>query len=353
VRALVVHPRDHDLVIATHGRGVYILDDVRPLRALAAEPALAARALHVFDSPVAIQHEIAEPLGYRSTGDAMFFGENRAYGALLSFWIGGTATRANSGTNGASTEDSPRANQETNEGTPVTIEILDGSGQVIRRMDHNATRGLNRVVWDLETTGYRAPGDSVRPGNSGPQVVPGDYTVRVRTNADEASGRGTVAYDPRSTITLADRRANFEAATRLGALTERMADAASALQAVEDAVTRTLTLLGSGNDDRARALTEQAEALQARVDALDERLVGRDDHAVLPKLRAVTSAVRGWLGAPTPNHRLLAEQATSALDQAIADVNSLLDADVARFRTAVDNAGLTVFPAIQRIGGDS
>ncbi len=79
VTDLVVHPRDHDLVIATFGRGLYILDDVRPLRGLTA--AVLAEPLHLFPIPDARQHWIRA--GTHGHGADVFHGENRPYGALL------------------------------------------------------------------------------------------------------------------------------------------------------------------------------------------------------------------------------------------------------------------------------
>ena len=96
-RALVVHPRDHDLVIATHGRSAYILDDVGPLRALARDPALANRPLHVFDPPAAIRYHLWRRWMGRGSGDAMFIGENRPYGALVTYSIGSHSDRAVNG----------------------------------------------------------------------------------------------------------------------------------------------------------------------------------------------------------------------------------------------------------------
>ena len=131
-RALMVHGRDHDLVAGTHGRGAYILDDIRPLRELASDPGIADRALHAFEIPPAYQATMAEPLGYRSTGDAMFFGENRPYGALISYWSLGS-------------EDS------------VTVEIADATGDVIRTLEGTNTHGVNRLAWDLRIERFRRP----------------------------------------------------------------------------------------------------------------------------------------------------------------------------------------------------
>lgn len=131
-RALMVHGRDHDLVAGTHGRGAYILDDIRPLRELAADPGIADRALHAFEIPPAYQATMAEPLGYRSTGDAMFFGENRPYGALISYWSLGS-------------DDS------------VTVEIADATREVIRTLEGTNTHGVNRLAWDLRLERFRRP----------------------------------------------------------------------------------------------------------------------------------------------------------------------------------------------------
>ncbi|HSM62121.1 MAG TPA: hypothetical protein VK849_15040, partial [Longimicrobiales bacterium] len=86
VRDAVVHPRDGDLVIATHGRGILIVDDVRPLRALADGSVRHGQGPFMVPPPAALTVEIAEAIGYRSTGHAMQRGENRPSGALLSFW---------------------------------------------------------------------------------------------------------------------------------------------------------------------------------------------------------------------------------------------------------------------------
>ena len=87
-RDLVVHPREQDLVIGTFGRAAWILDDIRPLRELAQKgyDKVANKALHIFPAPDAYLSFLGEPNGYRSTGNGLFFGENRMQGALLSFY---------------------------------------------------------------------------------------------------------------------------------------------------------------------------------------------------------------------------------------------------------------------------
>ncbi|MBI4513898.1 MAG: hypothetical protein HY702_07285, partial [Gemmatimonadetes bacterium] len=120
VTGLLVHPRDHDLVIGTHGRAAYILDDIGALRALAAEPAIVQKPLHLFEILPAQQYRVKQVDGMRSPGDGIFRGENRPYGALLTYVV----------------------NPGSDTGK-VAIEILDGEGNVIRKMDGPAKRGVN------------------------------------------------------------------------------------------------------------------------------------------------------------------------------------------------------------------
>ncbi|MEE8583964.1 MAG: hypothetical protein V3T83_03845, partial [Acidobacteriota bacterium] len=86
---LVIHPRDHDLVIGTHGRAIFVLDDIRPLRRLAEQgPELLESPLQVLAAADAVQARRREPDGIRGPGHAIFQGENRPYGAMLTYWVG-------------------------------------------------------------------------------------------------------------------------------------------------------------------------------------------------------------------------------------------------------------------------
>lgn len=87
---MVIHPREHDLVLGTFGRSFWILDDIRPLREMAQQgvETVMDEDLHVFPIPDAHLVNIGESIGYRygKMGDALYEGENRPYGALISFY---------------------------------------------------------------------------------------------------------------------------------------------------------------------------------------------------------------------------------------------------------------------------
>ncbi len=83
---LVIQPREHDLVIGTFGRAAWVLDDIRPLRAMANGNVL-TKNLQLFTPPTAYQAAYQQPTGSRFGGDALFNGENKRSGAMISYYI--------------------------------------------------------------------------------------------------------------------------------------------------------------------------------------------------------------------------------------------------------------------------
>ncbi|MFC1791878.1 hypothetical protein ACFL0I_05405, partial [Gemmatimonadota bacterium] len=169
VRSLVIHPRDHDLVIGTHGRAIYILDDIRPLRALAETPELAASPLHLFQPPEAYLRSVSAVDGYHFAADAIFQGETRPLGALLTYWVA-----------------------EGRESDSVTVEVVSAQGDLLRSFSGPAAAGMNRVAWDLREN-TPAGGEGAGSGRyrvRAPEVLPGRYLVRVRLGQEELRGSG-------------------------------------------------------------------------------------------------------------------------------------------------------------------
>ncbi len=158
VRDLFVHPRDNDLVIGTHGRGAYVLDDVAPLQRLTAATAAAAPTL--FPLRAATRYEIWQNDG--SIGLKDWVGDNPQYGALVSYYLP-AAARAGA----------------------VTIAVKDGAGRTVRTMrDQPASAGMHRVAWDLRYDGaWQPPRDSARA----PLGASPDSARRDSARADSSS----------------------------------------------------------------------------------------------------------------------------------------------------------------------
>ncbi len=201
---LVIHPRENDLVLGTHGRGVWILDQINALQELTAE--VMASAAHLFTVGPATQIRRAGRQAH--TGDIFYRGENPPNGAIIDYWLG-----------------------EEAEPGAVSVVIEDGVGSRVATVEGTGRAGMNRVVWDLR---HRV-GDEAGPGGGGgrggggrgPLVVPGSYTARL-----QVEGAGTVAgaqpaqpfevhEDPRLNVTPATRSAWTATLLQLGELRAR------------------------------------------------------------------------------------------------------------------------------------
>jgi photosystem II stability/assembly factor-like uncharacterized protein len=122
---ILVHPRERDLAVATHGRSLYVLDDVRPLEELTAD--VLAKDVHLF--PVRPADAFYPLSGWTSSaGSAQFRGENPPAGALISFYV------------------------RRYTGDPVKISVTDARGQPVANLTGAGTPGINRVTWDLKPT---------------------------------------------------------------------------------------------------------------------------------------------------------------------------------------------------------
>jgi hypothetical protein len=355
VRGLVVHPTEGDLVIGTHGRAAYVLDDVRPLRALADHPEIANEPLHLFPIPPAIQYQMAEADGIRFTGFSMFLGDNRPYGALLSYLVGGAAPAGDS----AQGKDSLQA----------TIEVLDASGTVVRTFKRTAKHGFNRTAWDLSLDGPHRPerpGAGGAPGGAegffgggGPDALPGDYTIRVIVKSDTAVQTVTVRPDPRLPYTLADRRAKLAALQDVMHDQEIAFETQDRLRRAKSGIDEVLERLRDKSDSASKALRQDGDSLKKQLGKVQEEFSGRED---VQGIFDQPDVVMGLLGnaygmmgsswaAPSPTELTRAKQAHARLAAALDKVNPALQA-VDAYRQRAIAAGLEIFPAIETITMD-
>jgi photosystem II stability/assembly factor-like uncharacterized protein len=191
---LVVHPRDNDLVLATHGRGVWILDDVSALQQLT--PAVLGESAHLFPPRATEEIRYFNPKAHE--GDLVFHGSNPPTGAPIDFYL-----QRDSG--------------------DIAIAILDAAGAAVAKLQAPHAAGINRVVWNLRydalpsTGGDEESGGRVRPV-PGPLVLPGAYTVRLTAGGRSYDQTLQVLEDPRIQASAADRKAWTDALLAVGEL---------------------------------------------------------------------------------------------------------------------------------------
>ena len=196
VRDLVIHPRDNDLVIATHGRGIWIVDDITPLRALT--PDNLNKEVFFAGSQPATQR--IPSFGGWVTGDAAFSGPNPPNEAVITYY---QARRHIFG--------------------DLTIDVVDSAGNVVGTIPSGKRRGLSRVNWSMRLKAPRIPPAATGAGATrGPRVLPGTYTVRLTKNNNVYTMPLQVITDPRTNYSLEDRKAQLDLATKLSAMLSQM-----------------------------------------------------------------------------------------------------------------------------------
>lgn len=276
VRDLAIQPRDGDLVIATHGRGIWIVDDITPLRHLT--PELASQDAS-FVSARPVQQRI-EAQGGWANGAAAFVGDDPKEGAVITYY---QRTRHLFG--------------------KLKIEVLDESGAVIDELPASSRRGLSRVVWSM----HRAP-PHVPPavqvafaGTQGPRVPPGTYTVRMVRGEKTYETRLAVGLDRRVSWTLADRRAQYDAAMKVYALFNDEALLFGRIEGLRNQVTQAL----KGRPDK-DPLHGKLAAFDGRLDELRKLIVATKEGGAITgeeRLREHTDqlygAILSWEGPPS------------------------------------------------------
>ena len=356
VRALVVHPREHDLVIGTHGRAAFILDDVRPLRTVSNK--LFEKPLHLFEIPSTYQHPIKAATGYHFPADAMFSGESKPYGAMISYHIiPPEKDKQKITTDDLKTEDQSPDVAEKREENSVSIQILDSTNQVIRRFDGPAKKGINRVFWDLRLDGLQLPSVTGRaPGYSppGPEVLPGRYQVTIKSGTHEATQTVEVLPDPRVTIPMEERKQKFETLVAVGEQIEIVAEAVAQIRKMEKSVD---VVIESIKDNKnADALKKSADELKKKlkkvlqifVDEGGKQGIVRADN-VSRKLWYIYNSLGSSKDNPTPSQLTYWRQAEDALKKALEEQNRFFEKDVTDFQQKVKAADFTIFPAVEKL----
>jgi photosystem II stability/assembly factor-like uncharacterized protein len=330
--------RGDDLIASTQGRSFWILDDLSPLRQMAAP--IAGEDARLFRPRAASRYLTPEaPPGT---------GQNPPSGAVLYYWL-----RA-----------APKDKEE------ITLEILDASGQVVRKLtsqdekkdeggppsegddDDNAgmtklpaKAGLNRFVWDL-----RSP-DATRfkglilwaGGTRGPRVAPGAYQVRLTAGGRTLTEPLPVVGDPRLSTTAEDYQKQQELLLKIRNKLTETHDAVTRIRAVREqvkAVAGHAKAAGGGD-----AIAKAADALDKSMTAVEEALYqtknqSSQDPLNFPirlnnKLSALAGVVASADAAPTASAYAVYEDLAGRIDAELSRLGKILDADLASFNALV------------------
>jgi photosystem II stability/assembly factor-like uncharacterized protein len=287
---IAIHPRENDLILATHGRGIWIVDDITALEQL--KPEMLQEPVHVFDTRPAIEWRISQHKGV--TGNKLMAAANPPYGALIHYSL----------------------KTAVPEKEDVKITVVDKSGKTIRELKGPKAAGLQTIAWDLryeppyvlspeQANGFFFFGGGPR----GPMVDPGDYTVKVAALGQSVETKVHVEEDPRIQLAAVDRPERMKTLLQISELqkrtdkvrvaianertelTKRSPAAPPALMEKVNALNKTVALGGfrENGDDPTEyippSITQRLMRLMSGIDGYTSKITGaqREDLAALTK----------------------------------------------------------------------
>jgi len=311
VRDLAIHPRDHDLVIATHGRGIWIIDDITPLRALTAET-LAKEAAFISAKPT-VQRLPA--FGGWVNGDAAFAGDNPTDEAVITYY-----------------------QQKRHIFGDLKIEVLDQDGKLLSVVPSSKRRGLNRATWSMRLKAPRVPtaASAAFGATTGPRVLPGTYTVKMTKNNNVYTTQLQVTADPRSKATPEDRKAQFDLSMKLYNLLGDMTFAVDRINGVRLALEGQAAKLPANDPLGARLGTAstQIDALRRKIVATKEGGMITGEERLRENLADLYGNVSGYEGRPAQTQI----ERTDAIARELADVVKDFDAWLSKEMSGLNSA---------------
>ena len=339
---LVIHPREQDLVIGTFGRAAWVLDDIRPLRALAQQKEIAKKPHHLFEPPAAYQAAYQQPTGSRFGADAMYHGENRKYGAMFTYFYNAREEKEKS-------KDS------------LSLQIFDGE-RLIRTLKRKVPKetGLHRWYWNMDEKGVNRPRRKTSKSKREPAgvgVLPGTYTAVLSSATVSNEVEIEVKVDPRINPSVEGLEKQYTASKKLEALTDLAAKAV--VQLVESKVTlkdykqrieSQDSIAYKETIDKCKAsIKEITQLVDLFLGKVDKRqgIVRNPAQTVMTRISTARRYVYSRPDGITGTEELLMQHASIATNDALKQVNDFYKNNWEALQQEIESIELSAFKAVE------
>ena len=309
VRDIVVQQRESDLVLATHGRGIWIVDDITPLRKLTPE-VMAQEATFLQGKP---ERQRLPANGGWVEGSAAFTGANPPEAALITYY-----------------------QKKRHIFGKMKIEIFDAQGKLVDTLPPNSRRGISRVEWPMRLKAPRVPPAATASFEAaqGPRVLPGTYTVKMTRGTDTYTTQLTLGLDPRAKFSLEDRKLEFDAAMRAYNLLGDMSFEVDRINGARDSFTERAGRV-KGDDvfgKKLRDLAQKVDEMRKKIVATKEGGAVTGEERIREKTTELYGALLNYEGRPADYQVARIE----SLKRELGDVAAEFDAFVAKELPAVN-----------------
>ena len=358
VKDLIIHPREHDLIIGTFGRAAWVLDDIRPLRAIAKNKDILKEKIHLFTPPTAYQAAYQQPTGSRFGGDALFNGENRGGGAKFSFYLYREEV--------AKEEEEvkklePEVKNSKIKWDSIQLKIYDGD-RLIRTLKKKTPKenGIHTWTWYMDEKGTQSPSKKLKESKrepSGVSVLPGNYTTVLSYGDQVSKTRITIENDPRITRNQEASLEIYEVLKEMEDLKKVTANAVKQLAESKEIVSKFLDRLTEKNKGGYAENIEKCNEIAEEIDTVLALYFGKEDTrqgitntpevSVIDRYRTASYYIGTRQNGMTETEHILLKQAKEALSEALKSTNLFFETEWVDFKLKMENIEFTDFETIK------
>ena len=371
---LVIQPREHDLVIGTFGRAAWVLDDIRPLRAMASGNVF-DKKLQLFTPPTAYQAAYQQPTGSRFGGDALFNGENKKSGAMISYYINRSYNVSDKKVE-KSTKNKKKRNKTKKITTPepsekivpevkydsIKLEIFDGS-RLIRTLKQKAPKenGIHRMYWSMNERGADRPSRKIRKRNfepGGVSVKPGTYNLKMTFGDQTSESSIKVEYDPRLEMSTEAIAEIYNVSKDLEKDQQLMADIVKQLVESKQTASAFKKDLDKEDKKKYKDQIKLSKEIIAKIDDLIAVFIGKIDKrqgitrnpevTVNRRYFSARRYVGSRFGDLTSTEDRLISQFKKAFKDAVIKTNSFFDTDWKTYKTTLETIHISPFREVKK-----
>ncbi len=370
---LKIHPREHDLIVGTFGRSLWILDDIRPIREVARTGGeILEEPFRAFPAPDAYLAEYKSVAGTRFAGDGIYRGENQRSGAMLTLWVKPGELPAPEKETEAMEMEEEEEEEETSEKQEgedkkarrpkkVNVRVIDAAGDTIRTFSEEVDTGMVRLYWNLRRDGVAFPSRRERKPDAdpptGPEVLPGDYKLVFTYGDFIDSTVVTVQPDPRLDLSLADRKAQDAAYDSFAALVEKATAAFKQLREARKTIKRVDTALEHAPDSTKKEIAKLGKSLQDSLDQLEKQYmepenqkgIQRNSEDLNSTLYSTYYRLRSSEGEPNQAARVMMEKTRKQTTEILEKVNAFMQHDFAEYRKKVEAVRFSLFEEMEPV----
>ncbi len=287
---LAIHPREQDLVIGTFGRAAWILDDIRPLRALAADATILNKEIELFNPPTAYQASYQQPTGSRFGADGLYQGENRKSGAMITYYLKEGKKAAKKGMKGKKEDSSEEKTEEKTDSVALTgvqkkdsvqFNFYDGD-RLIRTLKYKTPEkaGFHRFYWGMDEKGADRPSRKVqtkKKESGGLDVKPGTYTIKMLYGNLEEETTITVKSDPRLEVSQTGINEAYANGKELESYMQTAADAVQQLAKSKEVAEKFQKDLKKEDDKKYKDQIDASKNIIKQIDSITAIYLGKVD----------------------------------------------------------------------------